>query len=357
VVAFLLKFMNIPKVLRRNVKLIVGFDPGTTAGIACLDLGGNLIHMSSRKGLGISGATKLISGLGEPVLFACDVNPVPKTVKKIASSFNCSVFYPQEGLSVAEKKLIAKSENPADDHQRDALAAAKTAYECYEEKLKKAMYKAMKQGVDAEEAMAVVLRGEAVTKAIRKLKKGKEESTEGRESEVKMFTAPVKARIDLEIARKEIQDKEETIKRLRRYVNTLKRRIEELRKKPAGKTESQELVRQKRIARQVRKDFKAKLRAKEKELEWLEDSVRKVAEGKLIVIPAESFTRTRPVKGPMFTDSGKFRKEMLDRGEKCHLCEVVAAGDGYFIVNLNTRTGKNTTWLEGIVQEYRKRRT
>jgi predicted RNase H-like nuclease (RuvC/YqgF family) len=70
---------------------------------------------------------------GNPLIIATDVNPLPKGVEKLSSSFGCHVFYPKVSMSNKEKeKLIDEyREEIKDSHQKDALAAALRAFRYY----------------------------------------------------------------------------------------------------------------------------------------------------------------------------------------------------------------------------------
>lgn len=116
--------------------LIVGLDPGTTTGIAVLDLDGNLIYTKSRKNFSRSEVSKYLSGLGSPVIITGDTRPLPRMVEKMASTFSASLEVPEQSLSRLEKKRILKSffrrnpgiEKPNNRHERDALASALHAW-------------------------------------------------------------------------------------------------------------------------------------------------------------------------------------------------------------------------------------
>ena len=58
-------------------KLILGIDPGTTCGIAALDLNGNLLLIKSQRELLRSEVVDLTLSIGEPVAIASDVSTYP----------------------------------------------------------------------------------------------------------------------------------------------------------------------------------------------------------------------------------------------------------------------------------------
>jgi predicted RNase H-like nuclease (RuvC/YqgF family) len=109
------------------MKLIVGIDPGTTTGVAMLDMDpfSSFCQTFSSRGASFSRLCDYISENGEPVIIACDVKKPPNLVKKTASTFNAVLSKPRKTITVAEKKKIAKSFAVFNNkHERDALVAA-----------------------------------------------------------------------------------------------------------------------------------------------------------------------------------------------------------------------------------------
>jgi len=106
---------------------------GLTVGIAILDTKGNLIDLTSKREAAKSEIIKYISKFGRPILIASDVNPLPKTIDKLASSLGCKVYYPRKSLSNTEKTKIIEdyTEEIKNSHQKDALAAGLRAFKNY----------------------------------------------------------------------------------------------------------------------------------------------------------------------------------------------------------------------------------
>jgi len=118
-------------------RIIVGIDPGTTAGIAALDIQGNLVLLKSIKNATHGEISKAIIDAGKPVIIASDVSPLPKMLEKVAASFAAKVMFPEERLTRVDKLNIAekysKEVSPekklwSNRHERDALAAALRAW-------------------------------------------------------------------------------------------------------------------------------------------------------------------------------------------------------------------------------------
>jgi len=76
---------------------------------------------------------KYILKFGKPVIIATDVNPLPKTIEKLASAVGSNVFFPKTSLTYKEKKKIIDDykHRIKDSHQKDALAAALRAFKNY----------------------------------------------------------------------------------------------------------------------------------------------------------------------------------------------------------------------------------
>ncbi len=108
--------------------LIVGVDPGVTTGLCIVDLQGNYIYSESSRQLDLKELIKRISQFGIPVLVACDVNPAPKLVEKVAAKFQAKLFVPEENLSVRLKKSLTRGMEIKNDHERDAVASAFFAF-------------------------------------------------------------------------------------------------------------------------------------------------------------------------------------------------------------------------------------
>jgi len=156
--------------------LIVGIDPGLNTGIAILDVRGRLIALTTKRYAQKSEIIKYISKFGEPVIIASDVNPPPESVKKIAKSLGCKIFYPEVSLSNFEKNEIVKKYEIR-GHQKDALAACIKAYKNYHELFLKVQDAASKIHVENifDEIVIKLIKGHAdnIADAIKKIRKKK----------------------------------------------------------------------------------------------------------------------------------------------------------------------------------------
>jgi hypothetical protein len=144
---------------------IVGLDPGTTVGIAILSLEGDLLYSGSHRGLSHDGIVKLVAEYGKPVVVATDVYPTPAAVEKVRRSFNAVLYSPGAEIPAEEKIALARPYNYSNDHERDSLAAAISAYRKYRNLLSKAERK-IPAGVDRDRVKIRVLQGFSIGEAI-----------------------------------------------------------------------------------------------------------------------------------------------------------------------------------------------
>jgi predicted RNase H-like nuclease (RuvC/YqgF family) len=166
---------------RRNYT-IVGIDPGTTVGIAILDLDGNPVDVFSAKNYSLSDAIARIIARGRPLIIASDVAPTPAMVKKIGSLIASHVPELEESLSMEEKLALTKGEGfeYRNAHERDALAASLHAFKQYKTKFAQ-IQKKTPAGVDEAEVKALVIKGVSISAAINRLLTAREEKRQRRD--------------------------------------------------------------------------------------------------------------------------------------------------------------------------------
>jgi len=160
----------------RRKYTIVGIDPGTTLGVAIIDLEGKPIEVFSAKNYSVSDAISWIIARGKPLIVASDVSPTPSMVKRISSIFSSPVHELDESLSTEEKVALTKGAGYEykNVHERDALAACVNAFRRYNKKFSQ-VQKKTPAGVDAEEVKALVVKGVSISAAINRLISAKEE--------------------------------------------------------------------------------------------------------------------------------------------------------------------------------------
>ena len=158
--------------------VIVGIDPGTTLGIAILDLNGTLLNLHSSRQMSLSDATTLITSVGRPIVVASDVHLMPFSVEKIRRSFNAVAYTPNHDLSVEAKYALTKDDAYTNDHERDALSAARSAYQFWNHRFA-GIARRVPEGTDLDEVYAGIIRGLSVEQILHGEKPKKQHSAQG----------------------------------------------------------------------------------------------------------------------------------------------------------------------------------
>ncbi|HWQ18213.1 MAG TPA: DUF460 domain-containing protein [Methanotrichaceae archaeon] len=262
------KLQFTPLVQRRGY-IIVGIDPGTTTGIAALNLRGDLIDLISARAMSPSDVIEWIAARGKPLIVATDVFPTPGAVEKIKRTFNSVLYSPGMDVPAEEKIALAKEHGYRNDHERDSLAAAISAFKRYKNKFLQVEKKSPPE-IDPDEVKALVVRGRSIESAIGEL-------TAQPVEEAKPATAPVEAApAPTEAAARSLQLSEQ-IKTLRAYVDELKTEMADKDESLSRVSKSLERLKDK-SAREVKRDHEIKIRDKEIErLRGLLRSERKYA--------------------------------------------------------------------------------
>ena len=151
--------------LQRRGYIIVGLDPGTTTGIAALNLSGDLVDLISSRAMSSSDVIEWIAARGRPLVVATDVFPTPGAVEKVKRAFNAVLFSPGADMPGVEKIALGREVGYRNDHERDALAAALSAFKKYKNKFLLVEKKAPAE-VDPDEVKALVVRGYSIENAV-----------------------------------------------------------------------------------------------------------------------------------------------------------------------------------------------
>jgi hypothetical protein len=149
---------------------IVGVDPGTTTAFAVLDLNGHVLDIASSRSWGFSELVGLLIESGHPLIIATDKNPTPATVERIKRAFSAILYLPASSLSVEQKLRDTKLYDYANEHERDALAAAIDAARSIKNKLEN-IEKKTPADIEVDELQMLILRGHTFDSAISLLKK------------------------------------------------------------------------------------------------------------------------------------------------------------------------------------------
>ena len=213
------KIEFIPLERKSREHIIVGVDPGTTIGVAVLNLDGELKGLVSSRMMSVPDIVSYIREKGKPVVVATDVVPPPATVEKIKRSFKATLFAPNERIAVEEKVKLAKPYGYKNDHERDALAAAVKAFNAYKNKFAQIDRKAPAHMTDDVKAMAVG--GKAIDAAIEMLRPRPEKPHPKERAAPKPQETETEARIAE--MRELLRRRDEQIRNLQSYVADLRR--------------------------------------------------------------------------------------------------------------------------------------
>ncbi len=307
-----IEFIPLSKTLRYT---IVGVDPGATTAVAVIDLSGNLIDVTSKKGWKAAEVIEYISSLGKPVVVATDKSNPPEFVQKVKVSFNAVLYSPKEDISVDKKKSLTANYKLLNDHERDALAAAMDAYNSYKNKLRN-VEKRIPAGMDLDRIKAEIIRGTPLKTFLSVEEKAAKVDKKPQIEEV--------SKEELERKEKIIRELREENKILRKQISELKEEIERLRNRIAAiSREEHEKIRRDNYIRNLEKeilDLRKQLKRKDEEIEELKSRIGLLKKMKLL-----EFKGWREVKVIR-----KFTKEEIERAEK----ELgIGSGDVVYILD------------------------
>lgn len=158
--------------------IILGIDPGTTTGIAVLDLiTGKILYLGSKRECGISQIIRIASNYGKITCVAADVTPVPSTVEKVAKITGAKLKSPAVLATATTKREylqeyqdLTVNYGHLNSHERDALFAAIKAFNSLKEQLSKINRVVKESRVDLlaklPEIQRLVLAGNSISNAI-----------------------------------------------------------------------------------------------------------------------------------------------------------------------------------------------
>lgn len=195
--------------------LIAGIDPGTTIGIAALDLEGNLVVSTSSRQMTMSDVISTLYEHGKPIIIASDVTPMPYTVDKIRCAFSAVAFTPKQEIRVENKYEMAGKYNYANDHERDAISAATEAWRHWQHKWTPIL-KRVPAGYNLNDIRVGLVRGQSLEQIIATISK-KPKKEERRDPEYSLDSTDERVRI-----------LEGTIKQLRTHLTDNEVLIQEL---------------------------------------------------------------------------------------------------------------------------------
>jgi len=254
--------------------IIVGLDPGTTTGIAALNLSGELVDLISSRAMSSSDVIEWIAARGRPLVVATDVFPTPGSVEKVKRAFNAVLYSPGGDIPAEEKIALGKEFGYKNDHERDSLAAAISAFKKYRNKFLQ-VEKKVPSEIDPDEVKALVVRGYSIENAIAELvpsslapsrPKATLPGAEKAVLDVQLEVSP-----DVTALRLQNQQLAEQVRTLRSYLDELRSGLAE--KEVALRVANGKLDRLRdKTAREIKRQHEIKIR--DKEIERLRSVLR-----------------------------------------------------------------------------------
>ncbi|MFB6118864.1 DUF460 domain-containing protein [Halosegnis sp.] len=205
-----------PLVHRRD-HVLVGIDPGTTTAVALVDLDGTPLDVYSTRTDDTAAVTEWIIERGRPLLVAADVEPMPETVEQFRRSFDAAGWVPPTDLPVDEKKHRTRETTYDNDHERDALAAALSAFDAHADQFERIARKIPPQFDRGEVTAAVLREEESVETVLDRMVVDDGDDEEETEPQARELTAE----------EKEIRRLRERVDRLESHVSDLEATVEE----------------------------------------------------------------------------------------------------------------------------------
>lgn len=98
--------------------------------MAVLGLDGEVVKLKSSRSFSLRNIIRFLCRECNPVIIASDVNPAPRLVEKVSTSFSVPLHTPPESLSRKTKSRLVRDFDIKGlvRHKKDALAAAVSAY-------------------------------------------------------------------------------------------------------------------------------------------------------------------------------------------------------------------------------------
>jgi hypothetical protein len=253
--------------------IIVGLDPGTTTGIAALNLSGELVDLTSSRGLSPSDVIEWIAARGRSLVVATDVYPTPGSVEKVKRAFNAVLYSPGGDIPAEEKIALGKEFGYKNDHERDALAAAISAFKKYRNKFLLVEKKSPSE-IDPDEVKALVVRGYSIENAIAEFVPSSASPTRQKAQppeEKAVLDASLDVSADAAALRLQNQQLAEQVRTLRSYLDELRTGLAE--KEVALRAANGKLDRLRdKTAREIKRQHEIKIR--DKEIERLRSVLR-----------------------------------------------------------------------------------
>lgn len=350
-----------------NNYIIAGIDPGTTTGIAILNLNGKIVDLFSSKDIGINEIIKRLISFGKISLIATDVNPIPGVISKLSAIIGSPVYVPEESLQINEKLKLTEDYNIDDSHQRDALAAALNGYNKYKNKFQKIESLGLKDDVKH-----MILQGISIENAINKLKIGSKKIEEPKKIQP---TKTIQEDTQVKNLKGQIRDLKEQLKEKENEIQNLQRRISKLKSEYLTEIKKEPKIRE---LSNIINSLEYKINTLQKsltEIEKLKELWQKLAVGKILPVGIfpDVFNGITLIKRRLkdrdynllsqiriaFTDGAENIKILNERGiiVENPRCLKILADCIYIDIDDYKKIQKNSkASIEKLVEEYRSKR-
>lgn len=252
--------------------IIIGFDPGTTAAITAINTRGRQKLKYSSKDLKTNEITKKILETGKPILIATDKAKTPSKVQKISNSLGISVHTPKKDLGAKEKTELGEGQN---DHEIDATAAAKKAYQKNQVEIQEAKEIAKNKNQETHEVLKKYFKGQNIRNKQNKKEKDNSNNKKEQENSNNRNQKSKNEKVSKELferKKRKISNLEEQITSLQQEKESIKQENQKLKSKLAkAKTEERKEI----LKNQEIRKKDAKIKGKNEEIDKLEEVVKR----------------------------------------------------------------------------------
>ncbi len=256
-------------------RVLVGIDPGTTIGIAIMNLNGEIMDVISKREMTKSDIIQYVSVFGIPVGFCADVYPVPHLISKLAATFDAKIFSPRIELSKIDKRELSKQSghSPSNNHEMDAMAAVIKAYNILKPKLEK-IDRLSLSTKEKDLAKSLVIRGLTINDAVTAVQSLTSKEEFKPEIEQPEYQDEVKIQLQNRINNllQALAASENTISYLREQVLNLETMLNEERKQRRNIYEALDKARDANIIDALSKQL---VQEKTREIQYLREAIAK----------------------------------------------------------------------------------
>ena len=236
-----IEFVGKPRKVKKR-PIIVSIDPGTSMGLAILDLHGGLLELKTLRRPSRSQVIEEITKQGRPLLITTDVSPIPKRVKEIAHTFSTKAETPAKPLNLREKRRLVQEYEErtgvraSSSHERDSLAAVLEAYKRLSTLFAKAKARAKEKGLPfSTRTREMLIKGRSISEALerssprtgdripRKRHKASPAASSKRSTPVNSKKKIREFEAEIEKLRKALREKEGEMEGLRDKISELER--------------------------------------------------------------------------------------------------------------------------------------